>query len=62
MLNDKEMEQLHKEDDEQTGEGKPNKDYCPSIKETSDKYLKAVNPKLYQFYHEYLQLQKRVYK
>lgn len=55
---DKEMERLHKEDDEQTGEGKPNKDYCPKYKETSDKYLKAVNPKLYQFYQEYLQLQK----
>lgn len=55
---DKEMERLHKEDDDQTGEGKPNRDYCPKYKETSDKYLKAVNPKLYQFYQEGLQLQK----
>ncbi len=53
-----EMKKLHEEDEEQTGEGKPNKDYCPKYKETSDKYLKAVNPKLYQFYQEQLQLQK----
>jgi hypothetical protein len=55
---DKEMEKLREEDDEQTGEGKPNKDFCPRYKETSDKYLKAVNPKLYQFAQEGLQLQK----
>ena len=53
-----EMKKLHEEDDEQTGEGKPNKDYCPKYKEASDRYLKAVNPKRYQFYQEQLQLQK----
>ncbi|MGC4103160.1 hypothetical protein [Ferruginibacter sp.] len=55
---DKEMARLHEEDNEQTGEGKPNKDFCPRYKETSDNYLKAVNPKLYQFYQENLKLQK----
>ena len=55
---DKEMEKLHEEDDEQTGEGKPNKDFCPKYRETSDKYLKAVNPTLHQFYQEGLKLQK----
>jgi tetratricopeptide (TPR) repeat protein len=55
---EKEMEKLRKEDDEQTGEGLPNKDFCPRYKEASDKYLKAVNPKLYQFYLEDLKLKK----
>jgi Tfp pilus assembly protein PilF len=55
---DKEMEKLREEDDEQTGEGKPNKDFCPRYKEVSDKYLKAINPKLYQFYQEGLKLKK----
>lgn len=55
---EKEMEKLREEDDEQTGEGKPNKDFCPKYKETSDKYLKAINPKLYQFYQEELKLKK----
>ena len=55
---DKEMEKLREEDDEQTGEGKPNKDFCPRYKETTDKYLKAINPKLYQFYQEELKLKK----
>ncbi len=55
---DKEMEKLHEEDNEQTGEGKPNKDYCPKYREASDKYLKAVNPTLQQFYQEGLKLQK----
>jgi Flp pilus assembly protein TadD len=57
---DKQMEQLRKEDDEQTGEGKPNKDFCPKYKEASDQYLKSINPKLHEFYLEGLQLQKEI--
>jgi hypothetical protein len=40
---DKEMEKLREEDDEQTGEGRPNKDFCPKYKEASNKFLKAFN-------------------
>jgi hypothetical protein len=57
-LYSEEMKKLHEEDNEQTGEGKPNKDYCPKYKEASDKYLKIINPKLEEFYKESLKLQK----
>lgn len=40
---DKEMEKLREEDGEQTGEGRPNKDFCPKYKAASDKFLKAFN-------------------
>jgi tetratricopeptide (TPR) repeat protein len=55
---DEEMEKLKQEDDEQTGEGKPNRDYCPKYKEASNKFLKAINPKLEEFYYESLKLHK----
>lgn len=55
---DKEMEKLREEDEEQTGEGKPNKDFCPKYREASDKYLNAINPKLYQFHQEEMRLKK----
>lgn len=55
---DKEMDRLREEDNEQTGEGKPNKDYCPKYRETTDKYLKAVNTQLLDFYAEALKIQK----
>ena len=38
-----EMARLRKEDGDQTGEGRPNRDYCPQYKEASDKYLAAYN-------------------
>lgn len=57
---DAEMEKLHEEDNEQTGEGKPNKDFCPKYKAATDNYLKATNPKLEEMYHEYLELQKEM--
>lgn len=52
------MAKLAKEDADQTGEGRPNKDYCPKYKEASDNYLKAINPKLQEFYMEGLKLNK----
>lgn len=53
------MDQLRDEDDEQTGEGLPNKDYCPRYKETSDKYLRAYNEAMEPFFLEYLEIQKK---
>ncbi|WEK36325.1 MAG: hypothetical protein P0Y53_02325 [Candidatus Pseudobacter hemicellulosilyticus] len=54
------MAKLREEDLEQTGEGKPNKDFCPQYKEASDKFLKAVNPTMASLYMEYLQLHKEL--
>ena len=53
------MEKLHEDDNEQTGEGLPNKDFCPRYKETSDKYLSAYNGAVEPFYKEYLEIQKK---
>lgn len=55
---DEQMEKLREEDGEQTGEGLPNKDFCPQYKGVSDKFLAAVNPKFEQLYSESLKLQK----
>lgn len=55
---DKEMERLHEEDTEQTGEGMPNKDFCPRYKETSDKYISAYNSQIEPLFREYLTIQK----
>jgi hypothetical protein len=38
------MEVLNKADSEQTGEGMPNKDFCPQKKAVADAYLSAYNP------------------
>jgi len=57
---DAEMERLRKEDLEQTGEGKPNKDYCPKYKETSNQFLLAYNGTLETFYKEHV-LNTKVY-
>ncbi len=53
------MEKLHEEDLEQTGEGLPNKDFCPRYKETSDKYLNTYNGAVESFFKEYLEIQKK---
>ena len=56
---DNEMDKLKEEDLEQTGEGLPNKDFCPKYKETSDKYLRAYNGAIEPFFKEYLELLKK---
>jgi tetratricopeptide (TPR) repeat protein len=53
------MDKLREEDLEQTGEGKPNKDFCPRYKEASDKYLKACNGAEELFSKESLEIQKK---
>lgn len=55
------MARLREEDGAQTGEGKPNKDFCPKYREASDKYLGTVNPKMEELFKEYLELQKELY-
>lgn len=54
----KTMEKLRKEDIDQTGEGKPNKDYCPQYQQTSDEYLNALNTEQEQLMMEMNQLYK----
>jgi hypothetical protein len=53
-----EMEKLREEDEAQSGEGKPNEDFCPKYKSVSDKYLSTINPRFQSLYMEGLQLQK----
>lgn len=55
---EKEMAQLREEDGEQTGEGRPNKDYCPKYKAASDKFLQAYNTATESFYMERLEIVK----
>lgn len=52
------MAKLQKEDLDQTGEGKPNANFCPKYREASDEYLKAYNSQLEIFFKEYLQIEK----
>ncbi|MEO6136850.1 MAG: hypothetical protein ABIP35_16975 [Ginsengibacter sp.] len=54
-----EMEKLREADLEQTGEGKPNKDFCPKYKDASDKYLGVHNATLETFFKEYMEIQKK---
>lgn len=56
---DAQMDKLREADLEQTGEGKPNKDFCPRYKETSDNYLRAHNGAVEPFFKEYLEIQKK---
>ena len=56
---DAEMDKLREADLEQTGEGKPNKDFCPKYKAVSDKYLSAYNRTVELFFKEYLEIQKK---
>ncbi|MFT3936978.1 MAG: hypothetical protein QM726_25355 [Chitinophagaceae bacterium] len=55
---DNDMKELKKRDNDQTGEGKPNVDFCPQYKKRSDEFLKAYNTPLEFMYKEYLQLTK----
>jgi tetratricopeptide (TPR) repeat protein len=57
---EKEIEKLSEEDLEQTGEGLPNKDFCPRYKEVSDKYLRAINVPMESFFKESLGLVKNL--
>lgn len=52
------MEKLRKEDIEQTGEGKPNKDFCPQYQQASDQYLQAYNTEQEQLMMEMNQIYK----
>ncbi|HPW61016.1 MAG TPA: hypothetical protein PLJ13_01905 [Cyclobacteriaceae bacterium] len=53
------MEILNKADLEQTGEGLPNKDFCPQKKAVADAYLSAYNPGLQKKWEAYLDITKR---
>jgi tetratricopeptide (TPR) repeat protein len=53
-----EIEKLQEEDLEQTGEGLPNKDFCPRYKAASDKYLGAYNSETEALFNEHLELVK----
>ena len=52
------IDRLRKEDFEQTGEGKPNKNYCPEYREASNKYLRAYNGELEDLYKKLLGINK----
>ena len=58
LRNEEKMAKLRKEDLEQTGEGKPNANFCPRYREACDEYLKAYNSQLEIFFKEYLQIEK----
>ena len=51
---DKDIEKLAEQDNEQTGEGLPNKDFCPKYAERVSKYLTECNPTYEKLYDEYL--------
>ena len=51
---DKEIEKLQKEDGEQTGEGLPNKDFCPRFRDASDKFLNAYNSEKESIFKEWM--------
>jgi len=55
----KEIEQLNEEEFEQTGEGKPNLDFCPKKREASDKFLQAYNGDYEPLVNESLDLKKQ---
>ncbi|MDF2380891.1 hypothetical protein JMG10_05430 [Nostoc ellipsosporum NOK] len=52
------MEKLRKEDIDQTGEGKPNRNFCPQYQKASDDYLNAYNTELEQLSMEMNQVYK----
>ena len=58
MQYDKDIEKLQEENLEQTGEGLPNKDFCPKFKEVTDKYLSANNSETEFFFKEGLEILK----
>jgi tetratricopeptide (TPR) repeat protein len=50
---------LNKADLEQTGEGLPNKDFCPQKKAVADAFLSAYNPGLQKKWETYLDITRR---
>jgi tetratricopeptide (TPR) repeat protein len=54
-----EIGKLEKVEDEQTGEGLANKDFCPEKKALADAYLASYNPGLQKKWETYLDLLKR---
>jgi hypothetical protein len=58
---DEDMAKIAEEDLEQTGEGKPNKDYCGVYRERVTKYLKACNTELQSLTRDCLALYKQFY-
>ncbi|MEO5943029.1 MAG: hypothetical protein ABIP30_00690 [Ferruginibacter sp.] len=52
------MDELRKADNDQTGEGLPNVDFCPRYKEASDNFLSAYNSELEMFYKQQLTIAK----
>ena len=52
------MAKLQKEDLDQTGEGKPNANFCPKYREASDAYLKTNNSEMQLFFKEQIQIEK----
>lgn len=59
MEYEKEIARLREEDLEQTGEGKPNLDYCMKYKAVVDKYLKACNPEYEKLCDQFLEHYRR---
>ncbi|MCO5239110.1 MAG: hypothetical protein M9904_03550 [Chitinophagaceae bacterium] len=53
-----EIEKIRREENDQIGEGKVNKSYCPRYKQAADNYLKSVNAQMQELYREGLQLKK----
>ena len=56
---ERQIEILNEAEMEQSGEGKPNKDFCPQKKAVADAYLAAYNPGLQKKWETYLDLTKR---
>jgi hypothetical protein len=52
------MEKLREEDLEQTGEHKPNKDFCPRYREASDNFLRAYNSEKESIFKEWMSILK----
>lgn len=55
---EKTMAELRKQDNDQTGEGKRNEDFCPRYRKTTDDYLKVVNSFKEDWYKRFLQVHK----
>lgn len=55
---EKTMARLKKEDNDQTGEGKPNVDFCPKYQKTSDEYLQKVNTEYENWTKDFLMASK----
>ncbi len=56
---EEQIEILNEADLEQTGEGLPNKDFCPQKKAVADAFLSAYNPGLQKKWETYLDITKR---